>query len=419
MTPDGRLNQQPWMAASATRAVIGAMTRRGQIVRFVGGCVRDAVLGRPVKDIDIATPDPPDLVVALLQAAGLKAVPTGIAHGTITAVAEGRPFEVTTLRRDVETFGRHARVEFTDDWAADAARRDLTMNAMFLNPYGAGAEDGAVFDPTGGLADARAGLVRFVGDPEQRILEDYLRILRFFRFHAHYGRTLPDQGGLDACAKHAAGVARLSGERVRNELLKLLMAPAPAAAVELMRGTGVLAVALPEAGASAALAQLATLDREHGVADPVLRLAALAVGDGAAAQRLAGRLRLSNAETEKLVRLLAPPSGTDLTPSVGPRAHRRAFRRLGREMARARILLDWARDGAERGHRAVLELLGSWQGVDFPLKGADVMAAGMPSGSDIGVALAEMEQWWEERDYLPDRVACLAELRRRLGRGKM
>ena len=180
------------MTAPETRAVLAALGAEGAAPRFVGGCVRDAVLGRPVKDVDIATPDPPERVVELIERAGLKAVPTGLAHGTVTAVARGRPFEVTTLRIDVETYGRHAKVAFTDDWQADAARRDLTINAL------SGTPDGRVFDYFGGLADLRAGRVRFVGDPRQRIREDYLRLLRFFRFHAYYGRGAPDPEGLAA-----------------------------------------------------------------------------------------------------------------------------------------------------------------------------------------------------------------------------
>ena len=221
------------MTAPATRAVTEALSAEGATVRFVGGCVRDAVLGRDAKDVDIATPDPPETVIALLEAAGLKAVPTGIAHGTVTAVADGTPFEVTTLRHDVETDGRHAKVAFTDDWVADAARRDFTLNALYCDA------DGALYDPVGGIEDARRGRVRFVGDARARIEEDALRLLRFFRFHAHYGRGEADATALAACRELAPLLANLSGERLRDETLKLLAAPESAPVVALMIDMGV------------------------------------------------------------------------------------------------------------------------------------------------------------------------------------
>jgi hypothetical protein len=244
-----RIEPQSWMTAPHTRAVLAALSAEGAAPRFVGGCVRDAELGRPVKDIDIATPDPPERVLALLERAGLKAVPTGLAHGTVTAISRGRPFEVTSLRIDVETYGRHAKVEFTDDWQADAGRRDLTINALSCAP------DGRIFDYFGGLEDLRAGRVRFVGDPRARIREDYLRLLRFFRFHAHYGRGAPDPEGLAAAGELAPKATKLSGERVRAELLRLLAAPDPVPVLDLMAARGVLRVFLPEAADTAALAR--------------------------------------------------------------------------------------------------------------------------------------------------------------------
>src|SRR5713226_4802519 len=213
MQPVERIVPQSWMIEAPTRAVLAALGAGGAVVRFVGGCVRDALLGRAIGDIDIATPDLPETVLTLLEAASIKAVPTGIAHGTITAVVPPRHFEITSLRRDVETFGRHARVAFTDDWAADAARRDFTMNALFLDA------EGQVFDPVGGLEDLRAGRVRFVGDAEARIREDVLRLLRFYRFHAHYGRGEADEAARAACRALAHLLPGLSGDRIAAELL--------------------------------------------------------------------------------------------------------------------------------------------------------------------------------------------------------
>ena len=221
MEPSGHLDLQTWMKADETRAMVEVLRAGGQTVRFVGGCVRDAVLERAVKDIDLATPDPPETVIERLEQAGLGAVPTGIDHGTVTAVVGEAHFEITTLRRDVETYGRRARVEFTDDWVADASRRDFTINALFCDP------DGTLYDPTGGLGDLKAGRVRFIGDPAQRIDEDVLRILRFFRFHAWYGQEALDQEGFAACRALAHRLPALSGERVAGELFRLLDAADP------------------------------------------------------------------------------------------------------------------------------------------------------------------------------------------------
>ncbi len=268
-----RLAPQPWMEAPATRAVIAALTARGAQVRFVGGCVRDALLGRPVTDVDIATPDEPGRVIELLETAGLKAVPTGVDHGTVTAVAFGRPFEITTLRHDVETYGRRARVAFTDDWTADAARRDFTFNAMSCSP------EGRIHDPFGGIADLRARRVRFVGRAEDRIREDVLRLLRFFRFYAHYGAPPPDPEALSAARSLAPLLPTLSGERIAAETLKLLAAPDPAPVMGLMREQGVLAHVLPEAQRIDRLARLTAIETALGLPlEPVRRLAAVLEG---------------------------------------------------------------------------------------------------------------------------------------------
>ena len=262
------IEPQPWMTAPETRAVIAALTAEGAEVRFVGGCVRDALAGHPVKDIDLATPDRPEKVLALLEAAGLKAVPTGLDHGTVTAISGHRPFEITTLRRDVQTDGRRAVVAFTDDWEADAARRDLTFNALSCSP------DGRLFDFFGGYDDLLAGRVRFVGDPRARIREDYLRLLRFFRFQAHYGRLPPDPEILAVARELVPELAGLSGERIRAELLRLLEAPDPLPVLEIMIADRILESILPEIAGTAVLAGLLTLDLPEA-ADPVLRLGAL------------------------------------------------------------------------------------------------------------------------------------------------
>jgi poly(A) polymerase len=394
-----RIPPQPWMEAPETRAVLAALGGEG---RFVGGCVRDALLGRAVGDIDIATPLTPDEVTRRLNAAGIKVAPTGLIHGTVTAVASGKPFEITTLRHDVETDGRHARVAFTDDWAEDAKRRDFTMNALFLEP------DGAVFDPVGGLGDLRAHRVRFVGDPVTRIREDVLRILRFYRFHAHYGAGEPDPAARAACRTLAHLLPTLSRERVAAELLKLLAASDPVPALRLMKEDGVLAQILPQAPR---LDQLAALIPLEPAPDSIRRLAAL-IGGGA--EQVAERLRLSTVDRERLVVLETRPVRIDLAGDE-PAQHR-ALYRLGIDRYRDLVLLRAAESGAADRARALLALADRWPVPKFPLRGADVTKAGVPAGPAVGRLLSELEAWWEEGDFRADRAACLTELKRRLGR---
>ncbi len=406
------------MTAPETRRVVAALTAKGAEVRFVGGCVRDAILGRAVKDIDIATHDPPETVMALLAAAGIEAIPTGVAHGTVTAVVGRQRFEITTLREDVETYGRRAKVAFTDNWTADAARRDLTINALFLAP------DGTLFDPFGGLADLEAGRIRFVGDARTRIKEDVLRLLRFFRFYAHYGKPPPDAGALAACRELAPLLPTLSGERVAGETLKLLTAPDPASTVELMIEQGVLAHALPEADGVARLRALVTLEGIGTGADPLRRLAALIdpAKGAAGANATADRLRLSNAERERLVALAAPEIAVD--SEMTTKAVSRALYRLGAARFRDLALLAWAVEIAAAGPsarrtvdprvrgdwRALLAAAEAWTPLSLPVKGRDALDLGVPAGPKVGALLAALEAWWIEEDFKPDRAACLRKL---------
>jgi poly(A) polymerase len=294
-----RIQPQPWMTNPATLGVLEALEAGGAAARFVGGSVRDALLGRPIGDIDIATPAPPERVIELLEKHGIKVVPTGLAHGTVTAIAGNPPrhFEITTLRRDVETYGRRARVAFDADWTEDAARRDFTINAIFLDP------DGTVHDPVGGLADLRARRVRFVGDPAIRIAEDVLRILRYYRFEARFGTGLGDPPARAACRALARLLPKLSAERVTQELMKLLETADPIGALRMMMEDGVLLVILPEARRLDRLRHMIAIEPEP---DPLRRLAALIEVDGPGAVALAERLHLSNAWRDRL-RGLAPP----------------------------------------------------------------------------------------------------------------
>lgn len=383
-----------WMEGRAVRRVIDALIRDGATARFVGGCVRDSLVGLPVTDIDIAIDVEPDAVTALLQAAKIKAVPTGIDHGTVTAVANHRPFEITTLRRDVETYGRHATVAFTDDWREDAARRDFTFNAMYRDP------DGALFDPMQGKADLASGHVRFVGDARERIEEDRLRVLRFFRFYARYGAPPPDREALAACAEAAGRLDLLSAERVQKELLKLLGAHDPIPALRLMEETGVLAAILPEYAGLAVLEGLISIENSRREADPALRLAAVLNREPETVDAVASRLKLSNALRDRLVATATVQGNTGSTAEtvyrLGPRvAHDVAL------LAGARGESDWER---------VLIAADAWAPLHFPLAGADVLALGVEAGPEVGRFLRKVEDWWVGGDFKADRAACLRQL---------
>ncbi|MBR9971242.1 CCA tRNA nucleotidyltransferase [Magnetospirillum sulfuroxidans] len=416
--PVGQLSPQDWMAAAETQTVIAALVADGAEVRFVGGCVRDSVLKRAIKDIDIATHDPPDRVMQLLTRAQIRVIPTGLAHGTVTAVIGPAHFEITTLREDVETFGRHARVSFTDDWTADAARRDFTMNAMFADPQG------RVYDPFGGLADLAAGHVRFVGDPMIRIAEDVLRLLRFFRFFAHYGRPAMDGRALTACRKLAPRLKELSGERVAGELIRLLQAPDPAMVLLVMKSEGILSQVLPEALELSRLKMLTWLESRAMVRpgirpDALRRLGAILVTDAAGIAVMGERLKLSAAQVARLAAIAVPK--VEITLGMDDIAARRALRRVGADTFRDLVLVAWAdhrsRSGLVDSHESalwqnLLDLADGWQPVELPVRGADCLELGIPPGPGIGRMLTRVEQWWEAGDYRADRAACLDYLRR-------
>ena len=391
----------------STQVVMRALTRDGAEARFVGGAVRNALLDEKVGDIDIATPLVPEEVMARLQAAGLGAVPTGIAHGTITAIAGGRPFEVTTLRRDVTTDGRRATVAFSTNWAEDAARRDFTMNALYAG------EDGKIFDYTGGLADLRARRVRFVGDPRTRIREDYLRILRLFRFHAWYGKGEIDRKALAAAVEEKAGLKTLSGERVQKEVLRLLAARDPAPTVAAMQRTGILAEILPEKLQLPRLARLVAIEAANKTsADALLRLAALLPDDPKTGRALSDALKLSNADRERLVEALE--SDRRIAAPLLPSEARKLLYRLGKRCFRDQLVLRRAEAHAKSEEPrlgALSKLANSWVKPEFPLNGRDAMAAGIDEGPKIGAVLRALEQEWIEGDFQADRRALLKRLR--------
>lgn len=343
------------MTDARTQAIVRALTAGGAEIRYVGGCVRDTLLHRPIQDIDIATQETPNVVIQRLEDAGLKAVPTGIKHGTVTAIVDGLSVEVTTLRRDVKTDGRHAEVAFTTDFREDAARRDFTINALSATP------DGAVYDYFDGLSDLAARFVRFVGRPHERIQEDYLRILRFFRFHAHYGGGAPDAEALAACRANADGLDQLSGERVRDELLKILAAPSPANILVDMRGRipySITSCRKPRISARCACSpgwKQPGLRRPDITPDPLRRLAAVLEVDRDGALAVAERLKLSNDQRDRLRDLAAlSPGDSDLhlDPEASDHDLRVQVYRLGAERLRDRALIAWAAERAESGRPA-------------------------------------------------------------------
>lgn len=404
-----RLNtaQQTWMTARATRAVMRALSRDGGAARFVGGAVRNALLKEPVGDVDIATPLQPREVISRLKDAGLNAIPTGIEHGTVTAISAGTPFEVTTLRRDVSTDGRRATVAFTTDWSEDAARRDFTINALYAS------EDGEIFDYFGGLEDLTARRVRFVGDPRTRIREDYLRILRLFRFHAWYGKGEIDSDAFGAAAAEKAGLKLLSGERVQKELLRLLEAKSPITALRAMQSASILAEILPFEVQLDRVARIVDIEAANRRAsDNLLRLAALLPDDPKIARKLAQSLRLSNVDKDRLIEAAEPDNR--ISESLQPREARQLLYRLGQQCFLDQMKLRWSdsQRGARDGHwRKLLRLAESWKKPELPIDGRDVMAKGIDEGPKIGTTLRALEEEWIEADFAPDRRTLLRRLK--------
>lgn len=385
-----QLVAQPWLTSPAVRAVFACLAGGGFEARVVGGAVRNALLGRPIVDVDLATPALPEDVIRLATTSGLHAIPTGIAHGTVTVVSLHTPFEVTTLRRDVETFGRHARVSFTTDWTEDARRRDFTINALYCSA------DGTVHDPLGGWSDLEARRVRFIGAARDRIHEDHLRILRFFRFTAEYAEHDPDADGLAACIGLKDGLDTLSGERVRAEAMKLLVAPRAVAVTDVMARAGILDHVAGSGADIAALTHLAAIEAALDRApDATLRLAALAAGSPQQAHATRVRLKLSNAEAAILEAAARPDPACTATASE---EDAKVFiYRHGRAAFENAALLAWGRSG--RGpddtawHRR-FDLATRFPRPVLPVRGSDLVARGITPGPEVGRVLAEFEAWW-------------------------
>jgi poly(A) polymerase len=393
------LAEAPWLTSGPAGRVLDLLNGDGEEARVVGGAVRNALLGIPLGDIDIATTAVPDEVIRRAQAAGIKSVPTGIEHGTVTLVIDKRGFEVTTLREDTETFGRRAKVAFGRDWVRDAERRDFTINGLSVDA------DGVVHDHVGGLSDIAARRVRFIGDAGERIEEDYLRILRFFRFHAAYGAGEPDRAGYLACIAGRGGLPALSAERVRMEMLKLMVADGAVAAVVAMVDGGLLSAIFGGVAYTGPFAAMMALERLLGFApDPIRRLGALGVAVTEDAKRIAQKLRLTNVEAKTL-------------DSIGHRwwrlagmdeaTARRRLYRLGEDAYRNRLLLAWARAGGAdtRDWRQSATLPQRWSAPKFPLKAADFISRGIAEGPALGHVLTLAEDAWLAADFPLDDAA--------------
>lgn len=426
MPPERLLADASWLRAEPTVRVFDALEQAGFIVRAVGGTVRNTLLGEPVSDIDLATDADPQAVMAAARQAGLKVIPTGITHGTVTIIVAATPFEVTTLRKDVSTDGRRATVAYTNDWAADAARRDFTINAIYCD------RNGVLLDPVGGLADIARRQVRFIGDADARIREDYLRILRFFRFSATYAGGVLDPIGLAACIDERAGLHQLSGERIRHELLRLLGAAFCRPVIARMVELGFITDLVGSAGNAAALSAL--IDNAAGAAahkppdDAILRLAALAVVTPDDVSALKQRLRLSNAQAERIT--LAATIAQSITPQSDPIRLRAFIYRHGNAAVCDAIALCWARHEAKRhasvssiktesppadsppanAFSAMLAIAATWVAPALPISAHDVLAHGLAPGPRIGGVMKAFERWWIEADFPRDKEQIKSKL---------
>lgn len=403
-----------WLHSGPLRAVFDAFAQHGSEVRVVGGAVRNALLDLAVTDIDLATPLRPDAVMALARARGFGVHPTGISHGTVTVVANGQPFEITTLRQDIETTGRHASIAFTSDWVADAARRDFTINALYADA------DGNVIDHVGGLDDVQHRRVRFIGDAETRIHEDYLRILRFFRFTATYSEDEPDRDGLQAASALKAGLKKLSAERVRSELLKILQAPRACEIMAIMRDASITTTLFEsDVDIERFRRAIAIEDASRSPVDPINRLAALVVDNDDDASKIASQLRLSSAESAAL---LAATAGAAQSASMSSKHDMHALiYRQGNDAATRAVLSAWTRSTSRStpGHIASvtdadwlkrLEIARTWSAPQLPISGRDIMQLGVPAGPRIGKILEDFEAWWIENKFPDDRELVQSQL---------
>jgi poly(A) polymerase len=400
VTATPHLRDAAWLTGGEIARLLSLLNGDGEEARVVGGAVRNALLQLPVEEVDVATTALPQEVIRRVEASGGKAVPTGIEHGTVTAILAHRPIEVTTLRKDVETFGRKARVEFGRDWRQDAQRRDFTINALSATA------DGMVHDYVGGLGDLAARRVRFIGIPQQRIEEDYLRILRFFRFYAHFAEGQPDADGVAACIRARAGLETLSRERVRTEMLKLLLAERATPALAVMAESGLLSLVLGGVAFLASFENMIKVEKAMSAqADAIRRLGALGFWVAEDAERLTERLRLSNVESGRLAAL---DKWWRVAPQRGPQAARALLYELRPQAFADRVFLAWTRSAAgaaDAAWHSLASLRQRWTPSAFPLKAADFVRRGIAAGPKLGAVMRAAELAWIAADFPPDPAA--------------
>lgn len=398
------------MSSPEAALVMETLNTSGE-VRFVGGAVRDAILEKNITDIDMATTHLPDDCTKLLEKQGVKVIPTGIKHGTVTAVINHRKFEITTLRKDVECYGRHAQVEFTDNWKEDAARRDFTINAMSMD------DDGNIYDYFGGMDDLREGIIRFVGESKKRIEEDYLRILRLFRFHAYYGKKDIDERQIKSVEELSLNLKSISGERVQSEMFKILSAPDPVYVLEIMNDTGVFEPVLEGISNPINLSMVRDMvSINHGTGNAILILAVILYDNGAEEQQLmniSDKWRLSNDDKKRLMTISFPKY--NISSEISVKEQKKAMRKLGEYFSDS-VLWQWAvelknspdkKAAINSYFKHILSLYESWQSPQFPLRGEDIIKIGKKEGEEIGNLLKKAEEYWESEDYKPTKQNLL------------
>ena len=401
-----------WLCSQETKFLLDILCVNGKEVRFVGGCVRDSLIQKEVSDVDIATLQSPDEIINRLENKGIQPIKVGVSYGTVGVVIGEQHYEITTLRRDKKSFGRGAIVEFIDDWEEDASRRDFTINTLSCN------SEGLIFDPFDGIADLRAGRIRFVGNPAERIQEDHLRLLRFFRFFAWYGNDSIDSQALKACADSAQSLKRLSGERIRQETLKLLAAPSPIESLCAMREINVLEILLPEIKTFDLIENLLDLEvkfSEKLIADPICRLAALSRGNLVAASTISKKLNFSKKQGNKLKGLTV--SNSKLIPSYYKEKGRSIFYPLGHDYCVESVLLNWAENGGLSSTKSdeweyFFKESKKWNPPKFTINGDDVISLGVTEGKAIGCLLSDLEKWWIQESFEPNRKDLLRMLKK-------
>lgn len=393
--------KQPWMTSQEIKEIFDALGKEN--TRFVGGCIRNALIGKEITDIDIATSLVPEETIKRLKTSKIRVIPTGLKHGTVTAILNRKNFEITTLRKDVECDGRHAKVAFTDDWKEDAARRDFTINAMSCSL------DGKIFDYFGGLEDLDKRLIKFVGDAEQRCKEDYLRILRFFRFFAYYGHMPMDKESLKACQSQAGNISGLSGERIQAEMLKLFLADNLLEAISVMHTKHILQYALPIENLNFDRLEKLIIAEEENKIKPnnIRRLAALIKTDGLTknqTENLSDKWKLSNKDKKLLQNLSL--SKIEISPDSQEIDNKKLIRKLGSDIFTDLILIGWNKNYNTQ-YKAILKLAKEWKPPVFPVNGGDMQKLGVPSGEKLGKMLKKADKWWEDNNFIPDKEAII------------